>query len=43
MAKEYGIRNHYESAAEKLWGEYRGLALAFLQRFFESKPQNLPG
>jgi len=37
MRENYGIKSGYERASRKLWGRYRGLAEAFLQRFFEKK------
>ncbi|MCD6312029.1 MAG: hypothetical protein J7M11_06185, partial [Elusimicrobia bacterium] len=40
MRKSYHINSGLEKASKKLWGRWRGLALAYLQRFFEQKPQN---
>ena len=40
MSKEYRVNSALDDASKKLWGEWRGLALAYLQRFFEQKPQN---
>jgi 3-methyladenine DNA glycosylase/8-oxoguanine DNA glycosylase len=37
MRENYGIRDSFEENSKKLWGEYRGLAEAYLQRFFEKK------
>ena len=37
MKENYGIRGSFEEMSKKLWGEYRGLAEAYLQRFFEKK------
>lgn len=35
--ERYGIKDNFEENTKKLWGEYRGLAEAYLQRFFEIK------
>ncbi len=37
MRENYGINNCFEENSKKLWGKYRGLAEAYLQRFFEQK------
>jgi len=37
MRENYGVKSDFEGASRKLWGKYRGLAEAFLQRFFEKK------
>ncbi len=37
MRKNYSINKNFEEMSKKLWGEYRGLAEAYLQRFFEQK------
>jgi len=37
MKENYGINNDFEENSKKLWGNYRGLAEAYLQRFFEQK------
>ncbi len=37
MKENYGIRDSFEEMSKKLWGKYRGLAEAYLQRFFEQK------
>lgn len=37
MRENYGVKSDYEGASRKLWGRYRGLAEAFLQRFFEKE------
>ena len=37
MRENYGIYNCFEENSRKLWGKYRGLAEAYLQRFFERK------
>ncbi|MCD6423364.1 MAG: hypothetical protein J7L42_04540 [Elusimicrobia bacterium] len=37
LKENYGIRKNFEEAGKKLWGNWRGLALAYLQRFFEKK------
>ncbi len=37
MKENYGISNDFEESSKKLWGRYRGLAEAYLQRFFEQK------
>ena len=37
MREKYGISNNFEERSRKLWGNYRGLAEAYLQRFFEQK------
>ena len=37
MRENYGIDNCFEEMSKKLWGNYRGLAEAYLQRFFEQK------
>ncbi len=37
MSEKYKINGNMEEASRKLWGEYRGLAEAYLQRFFEVK------
>lgn len=40
MRERYHINSDLDKASKKLWGKWRGLALAYLQRFFEQKPQN---
>ncbi len=40
MRESYHITSDLDKASKKLWGGWRGLALAYLQRFFEQKPQN---
>jgi hypothetical protein len=40
MRESYRVRSDFDEASKKLWGKWRGLALAYLQRFFEQKPQN---
>ncbi len=40
MKESYHITSGMDNASKKLWGPWRGLALAYLQRFFEQKPQN---
>jgi len=40
MRESYHITSGLDNASKKLWGPWRGLALAYLQRFFEQKPQN---
>ncbi len=37
MREEYRIEKDFEEGSVKLWGKYRGLAEAYLQRFFEEK------
>ncbi len=37
MKENYGVTNSFEEKSKKLWGKYRGLAEAYLQRFFEKK------
>lgn len=37
MKESYDISKNFEAESKKLWGEYRGLAEAYLQRFFEQK------
>ncbi|RLJ01083.1 MAG: hypothetical protein DRP06_00350 [Candidatus Aenigmatarchaeota archaeon] len=37
MRENYKITENFEEASIKLWGKYRGLAEAYLQRFFEVK------
>ncbi|MEO0293432.1 MAG: hypothetical protein ABIN61_04315 [candidate division WOR-3 bacterium] len=37
MQEKYGIYKDFEENSKKLWGNYRGLAEAYLQRFFEKK------
>jgi 3-methyladenine DNA glycosylase/8-oxoguanine DNA glycosylase len=37
MKENYGIDKDFDLNSEKLWGKYRGLAEAYLQRFFEKK------
>jgi 3-methyladenine DNA glycosylase/8-oxoguanine DNA glycosylase len=37
MRKNYGIDKDFDKNSKKLWGKYRGLAEAYLQRFFEQK------
>lgn len=37
MKENYGISKNFEENSIKLWGKYRGLAEAYLQRFFERK------
>jgi 3-methyladenine DNA glycosylase/8-oxoguanine DNA glycosylase len=37
MKENYGINKNFEENSKKLWGNYRGLAEAYLQRFFEQK------
>ncbi|MFH1957879.1 MAG: hypothetical protein ABIJ15_05340 [bacterium] len=37
MRENYGVKSDFDGASRKLWGKYRGLAEAFLQRFFEKK------
>ncbi len=37
MKENYGIANNFEESSKKLWGKHRGLAEAYLQRFFEQK------
>ena len=37
MRENYGLNNNFEANSRKLWGKYRGLAEAYLQRFFEQK------
>ena len=37
MKENYGIDKNFDLNSEKLWGKYRGLAEAYLQRFFEKK------
>jgi len=37
MKENYGISENLEENSKKLWGNYRGLAEAYLQRFFEQK------
>jgi 3-methyladenine DNA glycosylase/8-oxoguanine DNA glycosylase len=37
MRENYGFDNYFEEMSKKLWGNYRGLAEAYLQRFFEQK------
>ncbi|PIV19567.1 MAG: hypothetical protein COS41_00305 [Elusimicrobia bacterium CG03_land_8_20_14_0_80_50_18] len=40
MRESYRAHSDLDEASKKLWGKWRGLALAYLQRFFEQKPQN---
>ena len=37
MKENYGIPKSFEKESTKIWGSYRGLAEAYLQRFFEKK------
>ncbi len=37
MREGYGINSDFEKKSEELWGNFRGLAEAYLQRFFEKK------
>ncbi len=37
MKENYGINKDFDLNSKKLWGKYRGLAEAYLQRFFEKK------
>lgn len=37
MREKYGIKDNFIEYSHKLWGDYRGLAGAYLQRFFEKK------
>lgn len=37
MKENYGIDKDFDLNSKKLWGKYRGLAEAYLQRFFEKK------
>ncbi len=37
MKEKYGINKGFEENSKELWGNYRGLAEAYLQRFFEKK------
>jgi 3-methyladenine DNA glycosylase/8-oxoguanine DNA glycosylase len=37
MRENYDISSDFEENSKKLWGKYRGLAEAYLQRFFEQK------
>ncbi len=37
MRENYHVNNCFEEMSKKLWGNYRGLAEAYLQRFFEQK------
>jgi len=37
MRERYGIHNDFEEESWRLWGNWRGLAEAYLQRFFEVK------
>ncbi len=37
MREQYGITSGFEKASLELWGKWRGLAEAYLQRFFEVK------
>jgi len=37
MREKYKIKGNLEEESKKLWGKYRGLAEAYLQRFFEVK------
>ena len=37
MKENYGISKDFEGNSRELWGKYRGLAEAYLQRFFEKK------
>jgi 3-methyladenine DNA glycosylase/8-oxoguanine DNA glycosylase len=37
MKENYGISKSFEEKSKILWGNYRGLAEAYLQRFFEQK------
>ena len=37
MRECYGIKKDFEKSAKKLWGNFRGLVLLYLQRFFEKK------
>ena len=37
MKGNYGIDKDFDLHSKKLWGKYRGLAEAYLQRFFEKK------
>ncbi|MEJ2568290.1 MAG: hypothetical protein P8Z50_05390, partial [candidate division WOR-3 bacterium] len=37
MKENYGISYSFEEESKVLWGNYRGLAEAYLQRFFEKK------
>jgi 3-methyladenine DNA glycosylase/8-oxoguanine DNA glycosylase len=37
MKENYGIDKDFDENSRKLWGKYRGLAEAYLQRFFEQK------
>ncbi|MCD6413815.1 MAG: hypothetical protein J7L54_06700 [Elusimicrobia bacterium] len=37
MREGYGIKSDFEKKSEELWGNLRGLAEAYLQRFFEKK------
>jgi hypothetical protein len=37
MRENYGINKDFDENSIKLWGNYRGLAEAYLQRFFEQK------
>ncbi|MCK4730185.1 MAG: hypothetical protein KAT28_02600 [Candidatus Aenigmarchaeota archaeon] len=37
MRENYKIKENFEEASIKLWGKYRGLAEAYLQKFFEVK------
>jgi 3-methyladenine DNA glycosylase/8-oxoguanine DNA glycosylase len=37
LREKYKIKDNFEENTKKLWGKYRGLAEAYLQRFFEIK------
>ncbi|MBN2094806.1 MAG: hypothetical protein JW727_02060 [Candidatus Aenigmarchaeota archaeon] len=37
MRQRYGINKDFEEESWRLWGKWRGLAEAYLQRFFEKK------
>jgi 3-methyladenine DNA glycosylase/8-oxoguanine DNA glycosylase len=37
MRERYGITKDFEAESWRLWGKWRGLAEAYLQRFFEKK------
>ncbi len=37
LREKYRIKDNFEENTKKLWGKYRGLAEAYLQRFFEVK------
>jgi len=37
MREQYGIEKDFEAESWRLWGKWRGLAEAYLQRFFETK------